>query len=94
MLAAEHRRPFAAFLVVCAAGFLITGLGLRTQVVQVLVNNGAPAALVGVVAPDVMLGETLSSKPEPPAVAAPAVPRGKPRHDRRARGLHAQDDHP
>ena len=73
MLAAEHRRPFAAFLLVCAAGFLITGFGLRTQVVQVLVDNGAPAALVGVVAPDVMLGETLSSKPAPPAEAAPSA---------------------
>ncbi len=73
MFAAEHRRPFAAFLLVCAAGFLITGFGLRTQVVQVLVDNGAPAALVGVVAPDVILGETLSSKPAPPAEAAPSA---------------------
>ena len=73
MFDAEHRRPFAAFLLVCAAGFLITGFGLRTQVVQVLVDNGAPAALVGVVAPDVILGETLSSKPAPPAEAAPSA---------------------
>ncbi len=73
MLAAEHRRPFAAFLLVCAAGFLITGFGLRTQVVQVLVDNGAPAALVGVVAPDVILGEMLRSKPAPPAEASPSA---------------------
>ena len=80
----------------CAAGFLITGLGLRTQVVQVLVNNGAPAALVGVVAPDVMLGETLSSKPAPPAVAAPADPAESltATTSGRAGGLRAQDDHP
>lgn len=74
MFAAEHRRPFAAFLLVCAAGFLITAFGLRSQVVQVLVDNGAPAALVGVVAPDVMLGERLNSKPAPPVVAAREVP--------------------
>ena len=78
-------------------GFLITGFGLRTQVVQVLVDTGAPAALVGVVAPDVMLGETLSSKPAPPAEAAPSAsaqsrrPRASPG---RAGGLRADDDHP
>lgn len=63
-MSAEHRRPFAAFVVVFAAACLIMGNGLRSQVADVLVGAGAPPALVTAIAPDVLLGQSLDSAPQ------------------------------
>ncbi len=76
MLSAEHRRPFAAFLLVCAAAAVIIGTGMRTQVVDRMVEAGAPRALVGAVAPDMVLGGSLRSAPLPRAEAPSAASLG------------------
>jgi len=57
-----------AFLLVFAAACLIMGNGMRTKVVEVLLNAGAPRELITAVSPDMVLGESLSSAPRSQAV--------------------------
>ncbi len=63
MMTAEHRRPFAAFLLVFAGACLIMGNGLRTQVVDILIGSGAPNELITAIAPDMVLGQSLKDVP-------------------------------
>ena len=77
MMHAEHRRPFAALLLVFAAACMIMGNGLRTQVVEVLVGAGAPRPLIAAIAPDMVLGQSLINAPQAPQ-ARPPVPREVP----------------
>ena len=63
---AEHRRPFAAFLLVSAFAFAIMANGLREKVVEVIVDSGAPRPLISAVVPDILLGRSLSDAPEAP----------------------------
>ena len=44
MMTAEHRKPLVAFFLVFAAACLIMGNGMRSQVVEVLIDAGAPAS--------------------------------------------------
>lgn len=62
---AEHRRPLAAFALVSAAACVILGNGLQSQVSQVLRGADSPAAVVTVAAPDLVLGQSLSSPQQP-----------------------------
>jgi hypothetical protein len=71
MMAAEHRRPFAAFLMVFAVACVIIGNGLRTQVVEVLIDSGAPQEVITAVAPDMLLGEALRRAPKSRPAATP-----------------------
>src|SRR5680860_1451088 len=74
MREAEHRRPLAAFLMVFAAACLIMGNGLRTHVVDVLVGSGAPRQLFAAIAPDMILGQSLSNARRAPTRASGEVP--------------------
>ena len=51
------------------------GNGLRTQVVEVLIETGGPNELVTAIAPDMVLGQALDGAPQPQAAAkkVPAV---------------------
>ena len=42
MMNAEHRRPFAAFVLLLAFACAVMAHGLRDQVVRVFVSSGAP----------------------------------------------------
>ena len=68
MMTAEHRKPLVAFFLVFAAACLIMGNGMRTQVVEVLIEAGAPPELITAVSPDMVLGESLTSAPTSQAV--------------------------
>ena len=72
MMIAEHRRPFAAFLLLLAFACAIMANGLRDQVVRVFVESGAPRPLISAVVPDILLGRSLRDAPqaEPPAEEA------------------------
>jgi hypothetical protein len=72
MMAAEHRRPLAAFLMVFAVACVIIGNGLRTQVVEVLIGSGAPQEVITAVAPDMLLGEALRRAPKSQPAPTPA----------------------
>jgi hypothetical protein len=74
MMSAEHRKPFAAFLVIFAAACMILGNGLRHQVINVLVGAGAPRELIAAIAPDVVLGQSLNDAPQTRPQAHAAVP--------------------
>ena len=67
-MTAEHRKPLVAFFLVFAAACMIMGNGMRTQVVEVLIQAGAPPELIIAVSPDMVLGESLSSAPTSHAV--------------------------
>ena len=56
MMTAEHRRPFAAFMLLLAFACAIMANGLRDQVVRVFVDSGAPRPLISAVVPDIVLG--------------------------------------
>ena len=75
MVTTEHRKPLVAFLVVFAAACLVMGNGLRTQVVEVLIETGGSNELVTAIAPDMVLGQALDGAPQPQAAAkkVPAV---------------------
>ena len=89
-MTAEHRRPFAAFLLVFAFACVIMANGLRDQVVEVFVELRAPRPLITAVLPDIVLGHSLrdappapqprprprSSRPRPGARGHPGRPRG------------------
>src|SRR4051794_40754656 len=75
MLNAEHRRPFAAFLLVLAFASVVMANGLREQVVRVFVDSGGPRPLISAVVPDIVLGHSLRHAPDKaPASAAAEVP--------------------
>jgi hypothetical protein len=83
MTTAEHRKPLVAFLLVFAAACLIMGNGMRSRVVEVLIDAGAPRALITAVSPDMVLGESLSSAPTSQAVRdVPATVRGPVQSDK------------
>ena len=86
---AEHRRPFAAFLLVCAFGVAIMANGLRDQVVRVFVDSGAPRPLISAVVPDIVLGHSLRNAPAAPEPAAG----GRGRGHRRGAGGHLAPAH-
>lgn len=68
MLSAEHRRPLAAFFLVLAVAALIMTNGMRTQIVRQLISAGAPKSVIGALAPDMVLGQSLrhvAVRPEP-----------------------------
>jgi hypothetical protein len=75
-MTAEHRRPFAAFLLLLGFAVVVMGNGLREQVVRVLVDSGAPRPLFSAVVPDIVLGHALQDAPEeaPRAVAVEPQP--------------------
>jgi hypothetical protein len=72
MMTAEHRRPFAAFVLVTVLACLIVLNGLRAQVAEVFVGAQAPREIGTVLAPDVVLGQTLADAP--PAPVRPQAP--------------------
>jgi hypothetical protein len=68
MLSAEHRRPLAAFFLVLAVAAFIMTNGMRTQIVRQLISAGAPPSVIGALAPDMVLGQSLrhvAVRPEP-----------------------------
>src|SRR4051812_4829382 len=71
MMSAEHRRPFAAFLLVFGFACVVMANGLRDQVVQVFVDSGAPRPLISAVVPDIVLGHSLRDAPVEAPVRAP-----------------------
>ena len=77
MMNAEHRRPFAAFLLLFGFAGVVMANGLREEVVRVFVDSGAPRPLISAVVPDIVLGR---SPAEPaagsatPAAATAEVP--------------------
>jgi len=54
MMAAEHRRPLLAFVVVCLVCAFTIGRGLRTEAIQQLIEHGVPAGVLAPLAPDVI----------------------------------------
>ena len=64
MMTAEHRRPFAAFMLLLAFACAIMANGLRDRVVQVFVDSGAPRPLISAVVPDILLGRSLRDAPQ------------------------------
>lgn len=70
MMTAEHRRPFAAFVLVFAFACFVMANGLREQVVRVFVDSGAPRPLISAVVPDIVLGRSLHHAPPAPKPAA------------------------
>lgn len=72
MMTAEHRRPFAAFMLLLAFACAVMANGLRDQVVKVFVSSGAPRPLISAVLPDIVLGQTLRNTPQPEPAAESA----------------------
>jgi hypothetical protein len=77
MMTTEHRKPFAAFLVVFAVACLIMVNGLQTQVVRVFVGGQAPQQATGAPAPDLLLGQSLRRAPGSPQPDEIAVRAGR-----------------
>ena len=76
MMIAEHRKPFAAFLLLFGFALVVMANGLRDQVVRVLVDSGASRPLISAVVPDIVLGRSLQDLPAalaPAPVAEPAA---------------------
>lgn len=69
MMTAEHRGPLAGFLLVLAAASAILVNGLRTEVVDGLIEAGRSPALVTALAPDIVLGHALHGVAPVPATA-------------------------
>lgn len=81
MITPEHRKPFWAFLVVTAVAAMVLANGLREQAVVVLVQRGAPTALIGALAPDLVLGGRLGLGHAPPLLDEAPSPRALPTGD-------------
>ena len=73
MMSAEHRRPFAAFMLLLVFACAIMANGLRDQVVRVFVA-GAPRPLIDAVAPDIVLGQSLRDAPQAEQSAGDGAP--------------------
>lgn len=77
MFSHEHRRPLYAFGVVALVAVMVLGNGIRAQAVDALVAAGAPQPLIGAIAPDMVLGETLTEVVSEPTAAAQRQPAKK-----------------
>ncbi len=87
MMTAEHRRPFAAFLLVFGFACVVLVNGLREQVVRVFVDSGAPRPLISAVVPDIVLGHSLHHAPVQTPAKATSEPNAAPvRPGRSSRG--------